>query len=228
MDARISVINANQIQACNSSKRCREVAAVLRCYHSASFNPSRLPSSSKSSLSTNQSFQIHNTQLTVCAQPSRVPVRGFTANRSQSSKSSQSSTDSCHPSIFAKVQLQALKPSSILFSKSNLITRNLATAAVSVDQATISASSNHSSSNSTTTRDEPAPTITKPIVAYHLFFLAFLVYAIVVVGGLTRLTESGLSITEWNPGLKGMRLPSGDQEWEKEWDKYKATPEFVL
>lgn len=72
------------------------------------------------------------------------------------------------------------------------------------------------------------PVVSRPIVALHLYALAFLVYAIVVVGGLTRLTESGLSITEWNPGFKGMRLPSTTQEWEAEWDKYKQTPEFHL
>ncbi|CBQ71577.1 related to COX15-cytochrome oxidase assembly factor [Sporisorium reilianum SRZ2] len=72
------------------------------------------------------------------------------------------------------------------------------------------------------------PLISKPVVALHLYALAFLVYAIVVVGGLTRLTESGLSITEWNPGFKGMRLPTTTAEWEAEWDKYKLTPEFQL
>ncbi|PWN27724.1 cytochrome oxidase assembly, partial [Jaminaea rosea] len=65
-------------------------------------------------------------------------------------------------------------------------------------------------------------------VGYHSLFLAFLVYAIVVVGGLTRLTESGLSITEWNPGFKGMWLPTTTDEWEGEWAKYRQTPEFVL
>ncbi|KAJ9477239.1 Cytochrome c oxidase assembly protein COX15 [Pseudozyma hubeiensis] len=79
---------------------------------------------------------------------------------------------------------------------------------------------------STTTSSTPF--VSKPIVALHLYALAFLVYAIVVVGGLTRLTESGLSITEWNPGFKGMRLPTTTTEWEAEWDKYKQTPEFVL
>ncbi|SPO31839.1 related to COX15 - cytochrome oxidase assembly factor [Ustilago trichophora] len=89
-------------------------------------------------------------------------------------------------------------------------------------------------SSSTTTAAKSAsgttstPLISKPIVALHLYALAFLVYAIVVVGGLTRLTESGLSITEWNPGFKGMRLPMTTPEWESEWDKYKQTPEFVL
>jgi heme a synthase len=65
-------------------------------------------------------------------------------------------------------------------------------------------------------------------VAWHLFALAFLVYAIVIVGGLTRLTESGLSITEWNPGFKGMWLPTTQEGWEHEWDKYRKTPEFQV
>lgn len=75
----------------------------------------------------------------------------------------------------------------------------------------------------------PEPQLaTRPIVAYHLLFSAALVFLIIVVGGITRLTESGLSITEWNPGLKGMRLPSSDAEWNAEWDKYKESPEFKM
>ncbi|MCO5608924.1 hypothetical protein L7F22_063142 [Adiantum nelumboides] len=69
---------------------------------------------------------------------------------------------------------------------------------------------------------------TRPAVAYHLFFCAAMVYLIIVVGGLTRLTESGLSITEWNPGFKGMRMPWTDAEWDAEWEKYKRTPEWAL
>lgn len=73
-----------------------------------------------------------------------------------------------------------------------------------------------------------APQATRPFVAVHMFISAALVMLIVIVGGLTRLTESGLSITEWNPGLKGMRLPRTDAEWEAEWAKYRETPEFQL
>lgn len=69
---------------------------------------------------------------------------------------------------------------------------------------------------------------TRPIVAYHLFVCAAMVYLIIVVGGLTRLTESGLSITEWNPGFKGMKLPLTDAEWDAEWEKYKGTPEWAM
>lgn len=54
-----------------------------------------------------------------------------------------------------------------------------------------------------------------------------LVLTIVVVGGVTRLTESGLSITEWNP-ITGMIPPLSPDEWEVEFTKYKATPEFHL
>ncbi|CAD6916899.1 unnamed protein product [Tilletia laevis] len=90
-------------------------------------------------------------------------------------------------------------------------------------------SSTSTTASSTESKEHTQSTeITRPIVAYHLFALAFLVYAIVVVGGLTRLTESGLSITEWNPGFKGVQLPTTDEQWHAEWDKYKLTPEFVL
>lgn len=54
-----------------------------------------------------------------------------------------------------------------------------------------------------------------------------LVIAVIVVGGVTRLTESGLSITEWRP-ITGVLPPLSQAEWESEFDKYKATPEFRL
>ena len=72
------------------------------------------------------------------------------------------------------------------------------------------------------------PPTTSKVVAYHLLASAALVFLIIIVGGITRLTESGLSITEWNPGLKGMRLPQTDEEWNAEWDKYKQSPEFKM
>ncbi|SHO78571.1 Similar to S.cerevisiae protein COX15 (Protein required for the hydroxylation of heme O to form heme A) [Malassezia sympodialis ATCC 42132] len=72
------------------------------------------------------------------------------------------------------------------------------------------------------------PPTTRKVVAYHLLVSAALVFLIIIVGGITRLTESGLSITEWNPGLKGMRLPQTDEEWHAEWDKYKESPEFKM
>ncbi|KAG2188887.1 hypothetical protein INT44_004027, partial [Umbelopsis vinacea] len=67
----------------------------------------------------------------------------------------------------------------------------------------------------------------KPIVAYWLYFNAGLIFAIVVVGGLTRLTESGLSITEWNV-ISGMKPPRSQAEWEEEFEKYKQFPEYKI
>merc|ERR1711939_841253 len=72
-----------------------------------------------------------------------------------------------------------------------------------------------------------ANSLTHPQVATYLLTVAGLVFAIVVVGGMTRLTESGLPITEWNV-VKGVKLPMTRQEWEVEFDKYKATPEWKI
>ena len=71
------------------------------------------------------------------------------------------------------------------------------------------------------------PTLTTPAVAKWLYASAGLVFFIIVVGGVTRLTESGLSITEWEP-VKGILPPIGDAQWQVEWEKYRVTPEGVL
>ncbi|ORY40372.1 cytochrome oxidase assembly [Rhizoclosmatium globosum] len=70
-------------------------------------------------------------------------------------------------------------------------------------------------------------TQTHRVVAYWYFYCAALVFAIVAVGGVTRLTESGLSITEWNL-ITGMKPPRTDEEWNVEFEKYKLFPEYKL
>lgn len=57
--------------------------------------------------------------------------------------------------------------------------------------------------------------------------IAGLVFSIVVVGGLTRLTESGLSITEWNL-VTGTLPPLSQEDWLSEYNKYMVTPEGQL
>lgn len=59
-----------------------------------------------------------------------------------------------------------------------------------------------------------------------LLFAAMLVFAMVVVGGITRLTESGLSITEWKP-ITGALPPLSDAAWVEAFGKYKAIPEYT-
>src|SRR4051794_12639420 len=58
-----------------------------------------------------------------------------------------------------------------------------------------------------------------------LFLVAALVFAMVVVGGITRLTESGLSITEWKP-ISGAIPPLSPADWDRAFDLYRATPEY--
>lgn len=64
-------------------------------------------------------------------------------------------------------------------------------------------------------------------VGYWLIGSAGLVFGIVVLGGLTRLTESGLSITEWKP-VTGSIPPLNQHDWEKEFELYRASPEFKI
>ena len=65
------------------------------------------------------------------------------------------------------------------------------------------------------------------IVAAWLFLCAALVFAVVVVGGVTRLTRSGLSIVEWQP-LVGVLPPLSQADWEALFARYRETPEFRL
>lgn len=53
-----------------------------------------------------------------------------------------------------------------------------------------------------------------------------LVLAMVVIGGITRLTGSGLSMVEWKP-VTGAIPPLNEQDWLQEFEKYKASPQFV-
>jgi heme a synthase len=60
-----------------------------------------------------------------------------------------------------------------------------------------------------------------------LTVLFLLVVVMIMVGGMTRLTDSGLSITEWKP-IMGMIPPLNAADWQTEFVKYQATPEFKL
>ncbi len=64
-------------------------------------------------------------------------------------------------------------------------------------------------------------------IAIWLFVCCALVFAMVVVGGVTRLTHSGLSIVEWKP-LVGTIPPLNEAQWAETFAKYQQTPEFKL
>ena len=58
-----------------------------------------------------------------------------------------------------------------------------------------------------------------------LILIGLMVYAMILIGGATRLTDSGLSITEWQP-ISGAIPPLGEAAWLAAFEKYKATAEF--
>ncbi len=69
-------------------------------------------------------------------------------------------------------------------------------------------------------------TVQDQIVAKWLFCVAGLVFFMIVLGGLTRLTESGLSMVEWRP-VTGWFPPLSEAEWQRVFAMYQQTPEFM-
>jgi heme a synthase len=63
------------------------------------------------------------------------------------------------------------------------------------------------------------------VIALWLYAVAALVLTMVLVGGATRLTESGLSITEWQP-VMGVVPPLNETQWQTEFEKYQAIPQY--
>ncbi|XP_042203133.1 cytochrome c oxidase assembly protein COX15 homolog isoform X2 [Homarus americanus] len=70
------------------------------------------------------------------------------------------------------------------------------------------------------------PEVGNKWVGRWLFGCSGMVFGAVVIGGLTRLTESGLSMTDWH--LFGKRPPISQIEWEREFSQYQDYPEFKL
>ena len=73
-----------------------------------------------------------------------------------------------------------------------------------------------------------APAARDPLgpVRLWLWGMAGLIFAMVIVGGATRLTESGLSITEWKP-IAGVIPPLSEAAWLAEFEKYKQIPQYA-
>ncbi|MEE2566658.1 COX15/CtaA family protein [Hyphobacterium marinum] len=71
-----------------------------------------------------------------------------------------------------------------------------------------------------------APQTSKPVF-WWLVVVGAMVCAMILVGGATRLTDSGLSITEWKP-VTGAIPPLSQEAWQAEFDLYRASPEYQL
>ena len=62
---------------------------------------------------------------------------------------------------------------------------------------------------------------------YWLISSFILIFTMIIIGGLTRLTNSGLSITEWEL-FKGILPPLNNETWEKYFSLYKEIPQYYL
>ena len=113
-----------------------------------------------------------------------------------------------------------------LSSPSSAPARTLATAAVSATDAPAKTATAEPSSSSSSEKTSSFPDTSSKASAVWLIGSAVSVFGIVVWGGLTRLTESGLSITEWKP-VTGTMPPRSEEDWEAEFAKYRASPEYA-
>jgi cytochrome c oxidase assembly protein subunit 15 len=77
------------------------------------------------------------------------------------------------------------------------------------------------------TRAAPVPELSSRLTRYWLLAVAGLVFLMVLVGGATRLTESGLSIVEWKP-VSGVLPPRSAAEWQAEFEKYQTIPQYQV
>jgi cytochrome c oxidase assembly protein subunit 15 len=66
---------------------------------------------------------------------------------------------------------------------------------------------------------------TRALVRYWLYAVLVVLFALVMVGGATRMTGSGLSITEWKP-IHGVVPPLNPAEWQEEFEKYQQIPQY--
>ena len=64
-------------------------------------------------------------------------------------------------------------------------------------------------------------------IAYWLLLCCAMIFVMVVIGGITRLTLSGLSITEWQP-VTGIVPPLSQAAWLAEFEKYQQIPQYKL
>lgn len=67
----------------------------------------------------------------------------------------------------------------------------------------------------------------RAMIRWWLYGVCLLILIMVVVGGATRLTDSGLSITEWKP-VHGVIPPLSEADWQEELEKYRQIPEYQL
>jgi len=76
-------------------------------------------------------------------------------------------------------------------------------------------------------RRPPEPQPRPRALANWLAVVATMIFLMVVIGGITRLTESGLSMVRWEP-ISGAIPPLDEADWQREFDHYRATPQYQV
>lgn len=124
----------------------------------------------------------------------------------------------------APLQTSSASTSSLIRQLSTGRSLRFPAAALNAGSIPLDAAVGSSVSSSPKARSRTAPPLSTPNVARWLYLTSFLTFSIVVIGGLTRLTESGLSITEWKP-FKGSLPPMNAADWAEEYQKYQESEE---
>ena len=69
--------------------------------------------------------------------------------------------------------------------------------------------------------------LTKKYINAWLYATIFMVITMIIIGGITRLTDSGLSMVEWRP-IWGFLPPTSDEEWKRVFSLYMNSPEYII
>ena len=72
---------------------------------------------------------------------------------------------------------------------------------------------------------EPSINTNQKQIAIWLLICCATIFAMIILGGVTRLTGSGLSMVHWDP-IFGIAPPLNEQQWETVFEKYRASPEY--
>lgn len=161
--------------------------------------------------------------LSTLSLSSSLPSSALTSNRKASLSCTVYPLQTCSLSITSRIKSSTL--SSSLFNTKDH--RKLCCRKFSTSQPVSSSSTpSPSLSSSSSTSGESPYDVSKrdKAVSVWLFSVCAFVFAIIIVGGQTRRTRSGLSMVEWRPA--DIFPPLTDEDWEKEFQLYKEFPEY--
>lgn len=204
--------SAHRLSSCSppATMLSARLTAAARAVARASCSSSRAASSIRSALCTPSRVAIAPCWTANCAlarQQQRIQCRAFSAAAPTSSIPASAPADAAQATAAAAAS----------------------TSTASSEQQSNSSSGSDSNSGSSSDKSTGPDFNADPLgsdrgIALWLFGCSALVFGMVTLGGLTRLTKSGLSMVEWKP--TSIRPPRNDLEWAEEFSKYQEYPEY--